>query len=173
MEVILVQDVDKLGKAGERIKVRDGYSRNFLIPNRLAVLATEGGLKFLEAKKKRAEAEAANALADMRDAQGRPPGEDVRVQRRLAVDERQRQEPLAHGAQQREVGLEVVREALEPRRAVEVVLDGQGGKGGAEHDPALYPMTRPCSRAGCARGTPVTGLRSMKGGHAQVAAAIT
>lgn len=56
MEVILVQDVDNLGKAGERIKVRDGYSRNFLIPNRLAVPATEGGLKFLEAKKKRAEA---------------------------------------------------------------------------------------------------------------------
>lgn len=55
MEVILVQDVDHLGKAGERVKVRDGYSRNYLIPNKLAVLATEGGLKFLEAKKKRAE----------------------------------------------------------------------------------------------------------------------
>ena len=55
MEVILMQDVDKLGKAGERIKVRDGFSRNFLLPRKLAVPVTEGGLKFLEAKKKRAE----------------------------------------------------------------------------------------------------------------------
>ena len=56
MEVILVQDVDKVGKAGERVKVRDGFSRNYLLPKKLAVPITEGGLKFLEAKKKRAEA---------------------------------------------------------------------------------------------------------------------
>ena len=56
MEVILTQDVDKIGKAGERIKVRDGFSRNYLIPRRLAVPVTEGGLRFLEATKKRAEA---------------------------------------------------------------------------------------------------------------------
>ena len=55
MEIILLQDVDKLGKAGERIKVRDGYSRNFLFPRKLAVPVTEGGLRFLESKKKRAE----------------------------------------------------------------------------------------------------------------------
>ncbi|OGW87895.1 MAG: 50S ribosomal protein L9 [Omnitrophica bacterium RIFCSPHIGHO2_02_FULL_46_11] len=55
MEIILVQDVDSLGKAGDRVKVRDGFSRNYLIPRRLAVPASEGGLKFLEAKKKRAE----------------------------------------------------------------------------------------------------------------------
>lgn len=55
MEVILTQDVMNIGKAGERIKVRDGFSRNYLIPRKLAVPITEGGLRFLEAKKKRAE----------------------------------------------------------------------------------------------------------------------
>ena len=55
MEVILVQDIEKLGKAGDRVKVRDGYSRNYLFPRRLAVPVSEGGLKFLQAKKKRAE----------------------------------------------------------------------------------------------------------------------
>jgi large subunit ribosomal protein L9 len=55
MELILLQDVEKLGRAGDRVKARDGYCRNFLIPRRLAVPITEGGLKFLEAKKKRAE----------------------------------------------------------------------------------------------------------------------
>ncbi len=54
MEVILTQDVPKIGKAGERIRVRDGFSRNYLIPRKLAVPITEGGLRFLEAKKKRA-----------------------------------------------------------------------------------------------------------------------
>ena len=54
MEVILLEDVDKLGKAGERVKVRDGFSRNYLIPRRLAAPSTEGGLRFLESKKKRA-----------------------------------------------------------------------------------------------------------------------
>ncbi len=55
MEVILTQDVDKIGKAGDKIRVRDGFSRNYLIPRKLAVLASEGGLRFLENKKKRAE----------------------------------------------------------------------------------------------------------------------
>ena len=55
MEVILLEDIDRIGKAGERIKVRDGFSRNYLIPRKLAVPVTEGGLKFLEAKKKQAE----------------------------------------------------------------------------------------------------------------------
>jgi large subunit ribosomal protein L9 len=55
MEVILTQDVEQLGKAGERVRVRDGYSRNFLFPRKLAVPVTVGGLKFLEAKKKRAD----------------------------------------------------------------------------------------------------------------------
>ena len=59
MEVILIEDVDKLGKAGQKVKVRDGFSRNFLILRRLAVPVTEGGLRFLEAKKKRAEAKRA------------------------------------------------------------------------------------------------------------------
>lgn len=55
MELILLQDVERVGKAGDRIKVRDGFSRNYLIPRHLAVPVTEGGLRFLEAKKKRAE----------------------------------------------------------------------------------------------------------------------
>ena len=55
MEIILLEDVEKLGKAGDRVKVRDGFSRNYLFPRRLAVPVTEGGLRFLEAKKKRAE----------------------------------------------------------------------------------------------------------------------
>lgn len=51
MEVILNQDVDKVGKSGQVLKVKDGFARNFLIPNKLAVLATAGNLKRLEQQK--------------------------------------------------------------------------------------------------------------------------
>jgi large subunit ribosomal protein L9 len=45
MKVLLIQDVDNLGMAGEVADVADGYGRNFLIPNGLAVLATPGALQ--------------------------------------------------------------------------------------------------------------------------------
>jgi large subunit ribosomal protein L9 len=48
MKVILKQDVDKLGKVGEIVKVAAGYGRNFLIPRKLAVPATDGNLKIME-----------------------------------------------------------------------------------------------------------------------------
>ncbi|MBN1913043.1 MAG: 50S ribosomal protein L9 [Candidatus Omnitrophica bacterium] len=51
MEVILKQDVDRVGKAGQVIKVKDGFARNFLMPNGLAVLKTEKNLKKLEEEK--------------------------------------------------------------------------------------------------------------------------
>ena len=45
MDVVLKQDVDGLGKAGDLVKVKDGYARNYLIPRGLAVPATEGALR--------------------------------------------------------------------------------------------------------------------------------
>jgi len=45
MKVLLVRDVYKLGRAGDVKKVADGYGRNFLLPQSLAVLATPGALK--------------------------------------------------------------------------------------------------------------------------------
>src|SRR3954465_2757404 len=45
MDVILTADVAHLGKAGEVVKVKDGYARNFLIPEGLAYHATEGNKK--------------------------------------------------------------------------------------------------------------------------------
>jgi large subunit ribosomal protein L9 len=45
MKVLLLQDVYKLGRAGDVKKVADGYGRNYLIPHGMAVLATPGALK--------------------------------------------------------------------------------------------------------------------------------
>ena len=45
MEIILREDVQHLGKAGEVVKVRDGYARNYLLPHGLAYPATDGNKK--------------------------------------------------------------------------------------------------------------------------------
>lgn len=55
MKVMLIKDVYKLGRAGDVKKVADGYGRNFLIPQGLAVLATAGALKQVERIKSQAE----------------------------------------------------------------------------------------------------------------------
>lgn len=70
MKVILLQNVDRLGKIGDIITVKEGYARNFLLPQRKASIATDGNMKLLEALKKKKDADdkkrldEAKALAD-------------------------------------------------------------------------------------------------------------
>jgi large subunit ribosomal protein L9 len=52
MKVILKQDVEKLGKAGDIVKVAPGYGRNFLIPRQYATEATPGNIKIVEQERK-------------------------------------------------------------------------------------------------------------------------
>jgi large subunit ribosomal protein L9 len=55
MKVLLLKDVYKLGRAGDVKKVADGYARNFLVPQGLAVMATPGSLKQVERIRKSAD----------------------------------------------------------------------------------------------------------------------
>jgi large subunit ribosomal protein L9 len=48
MEVILRETIDTLGRAGQVVKVKAGYARNYLLPRKLAYLATPGNLKVIE-----------------------------------------------------------------------------------------------------------------------------
>jgi large subunit ribosomal protein L9 len=52
MQVILREDIDKLGKIGDLVKVADGYARNFLVPNRKAIVATPDNLNAMNHAKK-------------------------------------------------------------------------------------------------------------------------
>jgi large subunit ribosomal protein L9 len=68
MEVILREDIDKLGSRGEVVKVAPGYARNFLIPKRLAVAATESNKKIVEQERQahlRKEAKLKNEAEDL------------------------------------------------------------------------------------------------------------
>src|ERR1051325_10431711 len=68
MEVILREDIDKLGGRGQVVKVAAGYARNFLLPKRLAVAATEANKKIVEQERQahlRKEAKLASEAQDL------------------------------------------------------------------------------------------------------------
>lgn len=54
MELILLKDVEKVGRKGEVVRVRDGFARNFLFPQKLALAVTVENLVFVEEHKARA-----------------------------------------------------------------------------------------------------------------------
>lgn len=53
MDIILIKDVEKLGKAGQVVKAKDGFARNFLIPKGFAVQSNAANLKKLEEEKQK------------------------------------------------------------------------------------------------------------------------
>ena len=67
MKVLLSKDVYKLGRAGDIKKVADGYGRNFLIPQGLAVLATAGALKQVERIRSQAEVRRTEQNSELKD----------------------------------------------------------------------------------------------------------
>ncbi len=71
MQIILQEDIEKLGHRGDIVTVKPGYARNFLLPHKLAIEATSGNMKALErirnslAKKTATELEAAQKQATL------------------------------------------------------------------------------------------------------------
>ena len=71
MQIILQEDVEKLGNRGDIVTVKPGYARNFLLPHKLAIEATAGNMKALErirgalAKKTATELDAAKKQAEL------------------------------------------------------------------------------------------------------------
>lgn len=64
MEVILLQKVAKLGNIGDRVKVKSGFGRNYLLPSGKATLATPEHIAAFEARRADLEVKAANELTD-------------------------------------------------------------------------------------------------------------
>jgi large subunit ribosomal protein L9 len=67
IQVILQQDVDKLGKSGELVRVRPGFARNFLLPRELAVPATSSAVRRIEHEKVVALAKAEKGKKEARE----------------------------------------------------------------------------------------------------------
>ncbi len=64
MQIILLERIEKLGTIGDVVTVKDGYARNFLLPNRKALRANDANRKVFEANRARLEAENASRRSD-------------------------------------------------------------------------------------------------------------
>ena len=88
MQVILMEKVANLGNLGDVVKVKDGYARNFLIPQRSARRATESAIKEFEVKRAELEKAAAAKLGDMQKQGEKLAGTTVKLSQKAGVDGR-------------------------------------------------------------------------------------
>ena len=83
MEVILREHVDNLGKRGEIVKVADGYARNYLLPRKLALPATDGNKKHVERERKIMESREAEEKGQADAMAARLAAIDITIARRV------------------------------------------------------------------------------------------
>jgi large subunit ribosomal protein L9 len=88
MQVILTQDVDNLGKAGELVSVRPGYGRNYLVPRGLAVSATVRNKNRLDHEKALIEKRVEKERAMATEIAGRINGMTLQFERQVGEDEK-------------------------------------------------------------------------------------
>ena len=88
MQVILREDVDNLGRAGELVNVKPGYGRNFLLPKGLAVLATPKNVARVEHEKRMASGRAAKARKGAEDIAGRIEGAQINIARQVGEEDK-------------------------------------------------------------------------------------
>jgi large subunit ribosomal protein L9 len=87
MEVILREHVDNLGKRGEIVKVADGYARNYLLPRKLALLATEGNKKQIEREREKFEAKESEERKGAEAIAGRMGSLEIEIARKVGEND--------------------------------------------------------------------------------------
>ncbi|AMG88264.1 50S ribosomal protein L9 [Bordetella parapertussis] len=88
MQIILLEKVANLGNLGEVVRVRDGYARNFLIPQKKARRATDAALKEFEARRAELEKVQAEKLAAAQALAERLNGFQLKISQKAGVDGR-------------------------------------------------------------------------------------
>ena len=88
MSIILTQDVEHLGKAGELVSVKPGYGRNYLVPRGLAVTATVRNQNQLEHARAQIEKRVAKQRASATEVAGRINGMTLQFERLVGEDEK-------------------------------------------------------------------------------------
>jgi large subunit ribosomal protein L9 len=83
VEVILRDHVENVGKRGEVVKVADGYARNYLLPRKLALVATPGNLKQIERERAKLDAKEAEEKGTAENTAARMVGVEVVIRRKV------------------------------------------------------------------------------------------
>jgi large subunit ribosomal protein L9 len=123
MKVILKDEVDNLGLAGDVVEVADGYGRNFLLPRGLAILATKGAMKEAEALTRSRKAKESKTLGSAQAAKDALESRTLRIEAR--VDERGHLygSVSAHDVERvlRERGHEIARKRIELKGTIKEI----------------------------------------------------
>ena len=88
MEVILKQDIENLGFADDIVKVKPGYGRNYLIPNRLAVYATDSEKKVLAENLKQKEQKNKKIIADLESTKKKIESLELNIRSKVGEDKK-------------------------------------------------------------------------------------
>ncbi len=88
MQIILLEQVVNLGRLGDLVNVKEGYARNFLIPQGKAQRATKENLAEFEQKRAELEAQQAKILSDAQAKLGKVDGVSIEIQQKAGVDGR-------------------------------------------------------------------------------------
>lgn len=88
MQVILKEDVHNLGKAGELVKVKPGFGRNYLIPQGKAVVATASNVKQIEHEKKLIAAKQAQLSKDAQSMADKLASVEVQIERQVGEEDK-------------------------------------------------------------------------------------
>ena len=88
MQIILLEKVINLGNLGDVVKVKDGYARNFLIPQKMAKRATPAAMAEFEARRAELERVQAEKLTAAQELAGKLEGVSVEVSRKAGMDGR-------------------------------------------------------------------------------------
>ena len=84
MNIILLENVEKLGFKNEIVKVKPGYGRNFLIPTGKAILATESAVKVLQENLRQQEQKDSKIIAEMNKTAEALPKLDINIKAKVA-----------------------------------------------------------------------------------------
>ena len=84
MQIILLERIEKLGSIGDVVNVKDGYARNFLLPNKKALRANESNRKLFEAQRAQIEADNASRRSDAEQASKGVEGKTVQLIRQAS-----------------------------------------------------------------------------------------
>ncbi len=86
MKVILAKDIERLGAAGEVVKVKDGYARNYLIPKGFALIANEKNIKELEFNRRRIARMVDEERAKAQDLANKLAAVDIQLERKVGEE---------------------------------------------------------------------------------------
>lgn len=123
MQVILLQDIDKIGKKYEIKNVKDGYARNFLIPNGLVKLADQKTMKWLKIQKEIEEKKAEKKLKKIQELTTAIDGQEIIISVKVGEEEQLFESITAQKISEKlkEIGFEVKKSQIELKQPIKEI----------------------------------------------------